>query len=167
MFVVPVSRVTARAYRQPALNGHSIDAGRALDRLFNDTLERVFNAPSADAATRLPALDLQETEAGYTAQVDLPGFTREDVKVSIDGKHVSIEAAPKKVATTDAPAAPAPEPVSAVRVLVRERSNAAFSRSFTLPVEIDEAASQAKLEHGVLTLTLARKLKPAAQLAID
>jgi HSP20 family protein len=166
MFVLPVSRVAARAYRQPAYNGHTLEASRALDRLFNDTFERVLNAPASGPATRLPALDLQEVDAAYTAQVDLPGFSREDVKVSIDGKRVSIEAVTQRAANSESPADSTPQATSAGRVIVRERSGAAFSRSFTLPVEIDEAASQAKLENGVLTLTLAKKLKPASQLTI-
>ena len=37
---------------------------------------------------------------------------------------------------------------------------------WALPVEVDEASSQAKLEHGVLSLTLAKKTKPATQLSV-
>ena len=32
-----------------------------------------------------------------------------------------------------------------------------YARSFTLPQDIDEGASEAKLDNGVLTLTLAKK----------
>lgn len=175
MFVLPVSRVAARTYRQPAFNGHSVDAGRALDRLFNETFDRVFAttaAPTSTAATRLPALDLHEADQAYTVYIDLPGFAKEDVKVSIDGKRVSIETVAQKTVASDAPAsAPASAPAyaeatPATRVLVRERSSAVFSRSFTLPVEIDEASSQAKLENGVLTLTLAKRVKPASQITV-
>jgi HSP20 family protein len=43
------------------------------------------------------------------------------------------------------------------RIVYRERSVASFSRAITLPAEVDEAASTAKLDNGVLTLTLAKK----------
>ncbi len=53
---------------------------------------------------------------------------------------ISIEAS----SPADAPAA------EGERLLVRERSRTAYARSFTLPVEVDESASQARLENGVL-----------------
>ena len=43
------------------------------------------------------------------------------------------------------------------RTLRSERYYGAVYRSFVLPVELDEAASQAKYENGVLELTLAKK----------
>lgn len=147
MFVMPVTR--------SRYNGHAHPLSRAFDRLFDDTVQRVFATP-AEPASRLPALDLRETDQAYTVQVDLPGVAKEDVKVTIDGKRVSIEAS----------AHTATEAAEGERLLVRERSSVAFARSFTLPVEVDEAASQAKLENGVLALTLSKKTKPASQLAI-
>ena len=44
-----------------------------------------------------------------------------------------------------------------MRVLYAERSVASYARSFTLPVEVDQAESSAKMEHGVLTLQLAKR----------
>jgi HSP20 family protein len=128
---------------------------------------------AAVPAANQPALDVSETETAYTATIDLPGIARDDVKVSIDGRKVSIEAAVKTQAETPAateaqPAAegasqePAQAAPDAIRVVWRERSVRKFSRTFTLPVAIDEAASQAKLDNGVLTLTLAKKAVPAA-----
>jgi HSP20 family protein len=147
MFVMPIVRT-------PIRNGQARDLSRAFDRLFDETAERVFcGAPAA--ATRLPALDVRETEQAYAVQIDLPGVAKEDVKVTIDGKRVSVVATPREEVRTEAE-----------RVLVRERSAVAYARSFALPVELDEGASQAKLEHGVLSLTLAKKVKPASQLTI-
>ena len=39
---------------------------------------------------------------------------------------------------------------------------ASFARSFTVAAEVDQAASAAKLDNGVLTLTLAKRGTPAA-----
>ena len=150
MFVMPVTRTHRHAY-----NGHARDLSRAFDRLFDSSVERVF-AAAADSATRQPSLDLRETEQSYSVQLDMPGVAKEDVKVTIDGKRISIEAS----SPADAPAA------EGERLLVRERSRTAYARSFTLPVEVDESASQARLENGVLSLTLTKKLKPATQLAV-
>jgi HSP20 family protein len=103
----------------------------------------------------------------------VPGVTREDVKVSIDGRRVSIvaearsaEAAPQP-AVDAAPEAGAEAPRSTERVILRERALASFARSFTLQSEIDQAASQAKLDNGVLTLTLVKRNASATQLAVN
>lgn len=151
MFLTPVSR----GYGRPALNGQAIDLSQAFDRLFDQTVERVFG-DTTQAAARRPAVDVRETESTYAVQVDLPGVAREDVKVTIDGKRVRIEASAREGATAEGE-----------RVLVSERSATAYARSFTLPLEVDEAASQAKLENGVLNLTLVKKAKPATQLAVN
>lgn len=143
MFLVPV------ASRRP---------NRALESLFDDTFERFFGVPSDTSNTaRLPALDVVESESGYTVTVELPGAAKEDVKVAIDGRRVDVSAEVKRES----------EKKEGERVVHRERSVSSWSRSFTLPVEVDQALSAAKLEHGVLTLTLSKKRAPgAAQLAV-
>jgi len=155
MFLMPISS------RHAAL---SPELTRAVDRLFDDTFDRFFGArgqeggDAAVAAQRSPALDVAETEQGYTVTVDLPGVTKEDVKVSIDGRRVNVQAQVRA----------AQDKKEGERVIYRERSVASYGRSFTLPVEIDQGACQAKLEHGVLTLSLAKKIAPTAtQLAIS
>lgn len=154
MFLMPVSS------RHATL---SPEFARAVDRLFDDTFDRFFGARSQESgdaavAQRSPALDVAETEQGYTVTVDLPGVAKEDVKVSIDGRRVNVEAQVRS----------AQEKKEGERVIYRERSVASYGRSFTLPVEIDQGACQAKLEHGVLTLSLAKKIAPTAtQLTIS
>jgi HSP20 family protein len=153
MLIVPVTRSVTRA------NGQARDFG-AFDRLFDDAFDRLFGGSRAGvpAEARAPAIDVVETESQYTVTVDLPGVARGDVKVSIDGKRVSIEAQSGASA----------EKTDGERVVYSERPAARFARSFTLPLEIDQAASQAKLDNGVLSLVLAKKLKPAAaQLTIN
>jgi HSP20 family protein len=105
----------------------------------------------------------------------VPGVAREDVKVSIEGRRVSITAQarapqPGKPAAAEgaaeAPAADAPK-AAEPRLLLRERAIASYARSLVLPSEIDQSASQAKLDNGVLTLTLAKRSPATAQLAVD
>ena len=43
------------------------------------------------------------------------------------------------------------------RIVYRERSLASYARSFSVAADIDQAESGAKLENGVLTLTLAKR----------
>ena len=54
------------------------------------------------------------------------------------------------------------------RVLYAERSVASYARSFTLPVDVDQAESSARMEHGVLTLELAKRgATKATQLTVN
>lgn len=149
MFVMPVTR---RSVPASAFNGAALhDLGRVVDRLFDD----LGVAPRT--TLRAPAIDVRETDTSYLLAADLPGVAKEDVKVSIDGHKVSIAAAVK--------AADAKE---GERVLLGERSVTRFERSLKLPVEIDDLASSARLENGVLTLTLVKKGRPGAtQLAVN
>lgn len=108
---------------------------------------------SLDAAQRSPALDVAETDGGYNVSVDLPGVSKHDVKIAIDGRRISVSA---KAQREESKAA-------GERLIYRERAAASFARSFTLPEEIDQDASQARLDNGVLSLTLTKKRAAAAK----
>ena len=155
MFIVPVSRrAAARAHH--------------FDRLLEGAIDQLFTPPAADSApVRRPAIDVSESDGGYVVTLDVPGVTREDVKVSVDGRRVSIVAearAPEAAAPADA-AAEAARPSD--RLILRERATASYARSFTLQSEIDQSASQAKLDNGVLTLTLTKRQAATSQLTVN
>ena len=135
MFFVPMTRSSA-------------ELARSFDRLFDDS----FLTPSSTdtgsrAGIRSPALDVTETEHGYTIKIDLPGMSKEDVKISIDGRRVILEAA----------SARQEEKKDGARVVYSERSATNYARSFTLPMEVDQTESSAKMDQGVLTLALAKR----------
>ena len=157
MFIVPVSR-------------RSAVRARHFDRLLDSAFDQFFAQPAADSApVRQPAIDVSESDRGYVVTLDVPGVTREDVKVSIDGRRVSI-VAEARVAEAPAEAATAGDaaaPKSTDRPILRERALASFARSFTLQSEIDQSSSQARLENGVLTLTLTKRSANETQLTVN
>ncbi|MBL0086422.1 MAG: Hsp20/alpha crystallin family protein [Ideonella sp.] len=137
MFLVPMSRRTN-------------ELGRSMDRLFDEQLFDRFFAPMArpDAlVARSPALDVTEADNAFSVKLDMPGVTKDDVKITIDGKRVTVTAS----------ASTADEKKEGERVVYSERTATSYARSFDLPVELNEAESSAKLEHGVLNLTLAKR----------
>jgi HSP20 family protein len=138
MFLVPVTR-------------RSSDIARTFDRLLDDRF--FFGAAEAASRARRAALDIAESDTAYTVTLDVPGIAKDDVKISIDGKVVRVEAQ----------AQAGSEKKDGERVLYRERSVSSVKRSFALPVEIDEAASTAKLDNGVLTLTLSKRQPATAR----
>jgi HSP20 family protein len=113
----------------------------------------------------MPAMDVTESDTHYTVLLDMPGVTREQLKVSVEGRRVSVESAPanraQSAATEGAPPAEG-APMVASRVLYRERSAVRYARTVSLPAEVDQSTSQAKVENGVLTLTLAKKVAAGA-----
>ena len=166
MFVLPLPR-PASLVRRTAV---SPAFGSALDRLFDESFDRFFGGSTAGADTRTPAMDVSESDTAYTIVFDVPGATREQLKVSVEGKRVvlgTVAAAAEDVAPSEAKEAPVADAKPAVRVLYRERPVAAYARTVVLPAEVDQAQSQAKFENGVLTLTLAKKVPAGAtQLSI-
>jgi HSP20 family protein len=145
MFIVPTSRDT-----------------RQITRLFDDAFERFFSQGSLGAvdsvASRSPALDVAESERAYTVKLEVPGVAKEDVKVSIEGRQITVQAQSQR----------SDERKDGERVVYRERSVTSYARTFTLPAEVDQAEAGAKLEHGVLTLTLPKRgARNAAQITVS
>ncbi|MBC7957847.1 MAG: Hsp20/alpha crystallin family protein [Cytophagales bacterium] len=117
---------------------------RAIDQLFNDRY------PTDE--TRVPALDVVESDTAYTLSFDLPGLTKDQLKVTVQGRRVSIETNATVAANTK----------EGERVLYRERSAAQYARTVSLPAEVDQSTSVAKFENGVLTLTLTKRVPTGA-----
>ena len=110
----------------------------------------------ADEAPRSPALDVAEDDQSYTVQLNLPGVGKEDIHVSVEGRRVSVKAqASTATPTTD-------DKTTAPKLVYRERAAARYARQFTLPQEVDQAEVNARLEHGVLTLSLPKRSARAA-----
>jgi HSP20 family protein len=133
---------------------------RQLSRLFDDTFERFFGPVTAGegSTARSPVLDVAESDKAYTVKLEIPGVAKEDVKVSIDGRYVTVQAHSQH----------ADEKKEGDRVVYRERSESSFARTFTLPLEVDQAEAGAKLEQGVLTLTLPKRgARSAAQVTVS
>ena len=159
MFVLPLSRSAHRSA--------SPQFSRVIDRLFDESFDHHLRGATASAQSRTPALDVSETDTAYNVVLDVPGVTREQLKVSVEGRRVSIETVdlPKAVPVEGAAAEAHKD---AARSLYRERSAARYARTVSLPAEVDQTASQAKFENGVLTLTLAKKVATGAtQLSIN
>ena len=129
MFVLPLSRSAHRSA--------SPQFSRVIDRLFDESFDHTLRGSTATTQPRTPALDVSETDTAYNVVFDVPGVTREQLKVSVEGRRLSIE-------TINAATA-ADEPKDAApRVLYRERSTTRYARTVSLPAELDQASSTAK-----------------------
>ncbi|HEX8955488.1 MAG TPA: Hsp20/alpha crystallin family protein [Burkholderiaceae bacterium] len=134
-----------RAYATP----YAFRRTNGFDRLFDSFFDGYLptQASSAASAHVSPRINISESAAAYTVEAELPGVAKENVDISVDGKLVKIEAEVKRNS----------ERVEGETVVFAERSTEKFSRSFKLAVEVDDSKSVAKLENGVLILTLPKK----------
>ncbi len=102
-------------------------------------------------------VDVAETEGGYAVHADLPGVSKDDIHVTVDGDVVTLRAEVK-------PAEQRSEgEENGVKWLRVERRAGQFARSFRLPAEVDSAKAEAKYDNGVLRLSLPKKLQTSAQ----
>jgi HSP20 family protein len=98
------------------------------------------------------ALDVVETDAAYTVHAELPGFSKQDLRIEIEGDQVSITAE----------RASQLEPKEGERVIHSERHLGQVRRSFRLGQEVDATTAQASYTDGVLTLTLPKQVGVSA-----
>ena len=125
-------------------------ADAALENIFRGFFKPVRALRDAPATIKV---DVTERPDAYVVHAEIPGVAKEDIQVTVEGNQVTIGAEVKRAA----------EQKEGERVLRSERYAGAVYRSFVLPAELDESASQAKYEHGVLELTLAKKPQVAGR----
>jgi len=134
--------------------------GRGLfDEFFRDVAPGYFIKPlHGDPLPAQIKVDVAEADNAYTVHAEIPGVSRDDIHVSLDGGVVTLSAEIKQQ----------DEQRKDAKVLRSERYYGSVSRSFQLPQEVDAGAASAKYENGVLTLTLPKKAQAnARRLAID
>ncbi len=130
------------------------------DRFFeNDIFDWTNNNYSATNTT-LPSVNVKENAESYEVEVAAPGFNKEDFKVELNNNmlHISSE---KKLEN---------ETKEGERFTKKEFSYQSFSRSFSLPMTIENEKISAKYEKGILQISIPKKEeakpKPVKQIAI-
>ena len=123
------------------------DFGRIVENMFEDFFAPYNPLARLDAdAVLSPRLNLVETEKTFDVEAELPGVSRENIKVAIDNRRVTIEGEEKREDRKDGE-----------NLIYAERLVRKFSRTFSLPADVDDAAAQARFENGILRLTLPKK----------
>lgn len=112
----------------------------AMDRLFDESW-RPWMEEGRLPATSL-ALNVHEDEKAYTVSTELPGVKSENIKVSVDGDYLLIDAEIPE------------ETVENKRTLMKERRYGRYARRVRLPMPINFQNAEASYQDGVLTLTL-------------
>jgi HSP20 family protein len=123
--------------------------GRLFENMLEDFLTPLGSYAGArdENAITSPRVNLSETDTAYEIEAEMPGVSKEDVKVSVDNRRVTIEGESKRESAQQ----------EGENVVYAERSFRRYARSFTLPAEVEDSRAEAKLENGILRLTLPKK----------
>jgi HSP20 family protein len=94
----------------------------------------------------MPAVNVKETEKNFEIEVAAPGLNKKDFKITVDNGVLTISSEKEE------------EKEQKEKDYTRkEFSYSSFSRSFTLPENVNEEDVKANYEDGVLKLNVAKK----------
>ena len=130
------------------------------DNVFDDFFEFPFYDDKAEKklyghhAANLMKTDIQEHEDGYTLEMDLPGFKKDEIQIELNNGYMTISAA--KGLDQDE------QEKDTGRYLRRERYAGACQRTFYVGEDVTEEDIKAEFKHGILKLFIPKKeAKPA------
>jgi HSP20 family protein len=120
---------------------------------FYRLFDSFFNSEAQGEETRswVPPVDIQETGDSYVFHAELPGMTKDDIQITLENSVLRLSGERKFEKDV--------KKESFHRV---ERTYGTFTRTFTLPTQVDAEKVRAAFENGILTLTVpkAEQAKP-------
>lgn len=135
-----------------------------LQHEFDSVLSRFFGSPQTTSGRRSApyAVDVHEDENNLYFEVELPGFKRNEIDITLDNNTLTISAERTETRSQGGDgqqAAKGQDEKGGRRreTLLNERRYSYFARSFTLPPTVSSENVDAKLEDGVLFLTLRKR----------
>jgi HSP20 family protein len=130
-----------------------LDPTDSVQREFDTMLNRWFggregNGGSGGGYLAPYAVDVREDGDHIFVEAELPGFKKEEVDITLENQTLTISAERKSEQKQQGDKG---------ELLLHERRYSRFLRSFTLPPTVDEQSVNAKLDNGVLTITLNKR----------
>ena len=97
-------------------------------------------------AVRQPLLDIEDTGKNLEIHAEVPGIPKENIDIKLTEDHIEISAKAQQE-----------KEESGRDYYHRERSFHSFYRSVPLPTEVDQTKADAKLEDGILNITVPKR----------
>ena len=125
------------------------------DNVFDDFFEFPFYDDKAEKklyghhAANLMKTDIQEHDDGYTLEMDLPGFKKEEIQIELNNGYMTISAA--KGLDEDE------KDKKSGKYIRRERYTGSCQRSFYVGEDVTEEDIKAEFKHGILKLFVPKK----------
>ena len=112
------------------------------DNIFNEFDRTAGYGPRWSVTTSYPRTNLYDKGDIFELVAEVPGLSSTDLDVKIQGNYLEISGK-REV-----------KPPEGYKAHRSERGSATFTRSLTLPSDVDSAKVSAKLKDGILVLTL-------------
>jgi HSP20 family protein len=123
----------------------------ALKSPYTDIFNSLFNPEpygSKNLLSRVPGVNVAETEHAFHIELAAPGLAKDDFKINVEKDQLSISANKKQEEV---------ESANAKKYNRKEFNYSVFSRTFTLPESADQANIQAEYTAGILFITVGKK----------
>lgn len=101
---------------------------------------------AAPSMAFMPSFDVKESPDHYQFRADLPGILETDLEISLEGSRLTVSGKREAEALAEGE-----------RIHISERSHGRFSRTFTLPDEVEGEKVVAECRNGVLTLMVPKR----------
>lgn len=138
------------------LESRYIEEMQRLQKRMSELMEEAETMPM-EGNIFMPLADVKETEEAIVVTMDLPGVEKQDVDISISDDELRVVA--EKKAETE---------VSEKDYHKRERTYKRFERMVKLPVAVKVEEAKARLDNGVLEVTLPKEVVTARKrISID
>ena len=122
------------------------------DKALKDTEKKLYGRK----ANHVMKTDIRELSNGYELMVDLPGFTKDEIKASLENGYLTITAS-KGVDKDE-------QEKETHKYIRRERYAGACQRSFYVGDAVKQEDIKGEFKHGILTLNVPKKeAKPAVE----
>jgi HSP20 family protein len=131
--------------------GDMVSIQDEMNKLFDDFLGRPLMRTEWSEGVWNPSVDISETKDNVIIKAEMPGLSKEDVKISVHDNMLTLTGEKKQEKEE--------KETNYHRV---ERNYGAFSRSFTLPTSVKNDNIKATYKDGVLSITLPKteEVKP-------
>ncbi|PWJ41114.1 Hsp20/alpha crystallin family protein [Sediminitomix flava] len=106
-------------------------------------IDEIFNTGKKYVSNPFPAVNIKESETGFTLEIAAPGLEKEDFNIKVEENTLQVSTEKKEEAD--------------VKFYRKEFSYDAFKRSFKLPRNVDTEQISASYINGILTLELPKK----------
>ena len=115
---------------------------------FNDVFDSIFNDTFFNdrLITRVPAVNISESENNYHVELAAPGLKKDDFKLNLEGNNLTISVEQSSDHNDNQK-----------NYSKREYSYSSFVRSFTLPESADESQINASYNDGILRIDIAKR----------
>lgn len=116
--------------------------------IFDDFFDDFFAHPLSRHSQNCMRTDIKEVENGYELDIDVPGYGKEDIKISLENGYLTVEATKEKETKTEEKQG---------HFIRRERFLGSAARSFYVGDDIAEKDIKANYDKGILMLFIPKQ----------